>query len=78
MDYTSKDYSKQIVKMLLNIAGAHNTAILPSILSVYFEFKFRIKAEADGGSIGYTNNISVTLINCDFAGPTLKTDITPF
>jgi hypothetical protein len=49
--------------------------LLPAIRSVFHEFKFRIKAIADGLSMGYTDEISVTLINCDYQGPLLKDDI---
>ena len=58
--------------------GSETTAVIPRTKSVIHEFKFRIKATSEGLSIGFSDDISVTLIGCDAEGPVLQDEVIPF
>ena len=43
--------------------------LIPESESAKHLLKFRLEAEAKGGAVGYTDDIEILVINCDFEGP---------
>jgi hypothetical protein len=75
-EYTSTSSSK--VSTFSELPGSETTAVIPPSRIFKQEYKFRIKATAEGLNFGFSDNILVSLINCDSRGPILRGDITPF